>query len=415
MDTSPSKILSSSSSSSENHLESPQPKSSRSPPARLSTTADLQYADADTPSYHLDESGIKLSLSAAPPSELPSDIKDIMIHGFTELGVKRRHGLVDLAEKLQPSMKKAKTFDPDYFREDIMGLIRETYLSEEEKQLLANTQFRSVKNRLQQIVRDMFKSFKEALRSHDRDLSDSVFLELSQPSSSQSSSNQAASQITASSSSGSCYEIEEEDDGSNDDENDDDASDDGGGIRSGVVSAKNSRIEGEQKKPPAKGKPFLKKRRDSQATIDERSSLVETFNNPSRELFSRFLSDDTTAASTTASATSNELDGLVDATALDEERAVIVDVMRKLLVKIEENNIENSIDQNKHPLLYAVGSKSKKGGLFIKCGVTAGLIIKFNSRCRGYHPGKQRLIRYDVVLLFNRYYLESGSDKIFVL
>jgi len=55
--------------------------------------------------------------------------------------------------------------------------------------------------------------------------------------------------------------------------------------------------------------------------------------------------------------------------------------------------LTKALDKNKDPFLYAVYGTSTSGTNFIKCGCSAGITSKFKSRCKGYYPGQQKLIR----------------------
>lgn len=363
--------------------------------------------------------------------DLPSDVRDIMAQSFTELKNTVGRVLNSLVDKLQPFIEERKSFDPNEYKEEIKGIIRDNFLSEHEKRLLIKHQVqkRIKKNRIQQRVRDMFKTLKDFLRLRARSTGSSVFLGSSQASSTQDSS-QAASDITTSSN-GSSYqsgdneELEEDDSDDDDSAEDADNNDDENSI---VAESKEARQNTRQKEKstPTTRNVFLKKRQDSRSTANKRSALAKTFSESDRDLFSLFHSTDP-ATNTSESSMSNELD-VVDDTALEEiavvedvlnkllktvddtaveDRVVVEDVLTNLLVGVEEQLQPSSasvlaanepsdfvIDPNKHPLLYAVTGISKKGSNFVKCGVTAGRKVKFNSRCRGYHPGKQKLIRF---------------------
>lgn len=413
---------------------SPQPNSSyNSPkPALMDTGKNGLPPNDNVLNAHEDLPGTNNFLSSS--KKLSSEERDILARGFTEIGNKRRHQLDSLIEELQPFIKKRTTFDPDEFKEEIKGLIQDNYLTENEKRLLfdppKDETKKKTKNRIRQRVRNMYKSLKQLLKLHARSSStSSLFLDSSQASSSEASSSQASSQAASDmtmSSDGSLYHSadieEEEEDDSNDDESDE--HDDEKAIDVDSKEEARSKTRKKEKKPPTM---FMKKRKDPKSTVNKRSALVSVFNEGDRELFSLFHSVDP-ATNTSESSMSSELE-FVDDTALEdstvvkdvlntlltnvydtvvEDSAVVKDVLNNLLVGVEKQLQPSSsaaimpavteqsdvlIDPNKHPLLYAVTGISKRGSNFVKCGVTAGRKVKFNSRCRGYHPGKQKLIR----------------------
>eukprot|EP01036_Dinobryon_divergens_P031028 gene31028-40363_t len=405
--------------SSLSHVVPPQPNN-----AMIDTGEDANQPD-DALDLNLDSTGISISSAKT----LPPEVRDIMAQSFTELRNNREAVLGGLVDKLQPFIKKRGSFDPNEYKQEIKGVIRDNYLSETEKNLLIQRQVgkRKEKNRIQQRVRDMFETLKTLLRIRARSSVSSVYLGSSQGSSTQDSS-QAASDITTSSN-GSSYQPDdnEEEEDDSDDDNSAEEEDDKDDEKSIDVDSKEearSKTRQKEKKPPTTSKVFLKNRKDSKSTVNKRSALVRAFNEGDRELFSLFHSADP-ATNTSEPSMSNELE-VVDDTALEdtavvedvlntllktvhdtavEDRAVVEDVLNNPLVgfevqlqpssaAIQEANEQSDviIDPNKHPLLYAVAGISKKGSNFVKCGVTAGRKVKFNSRCRGYLPGKQKLI-----------------------
>jgi hypothetical protein len=322
---------------------------------------------------------------------LPADVRDIMAQSFTELKNNRGDVLGTLVEKLQPFIKTRKSFDPNNHIEEIKGKIRDNFLSENEKSLLIKRQVgeeSKKKNRIQQRIRDMFKTFKEFLRLHARSSVPSVFLESSQASSTQDSS-QAASGITTSSNgssykSGDNQELEEDDSDDDDSDIDDENSID---VNSKEVRSMTGQKE---KNTPTTSKVSLKRKKDSKSTASKRSALVRLFNQGDRELFNLFHSANP-ATNTSVSNMSNELEigddtaleesavvelvlkgllDIVDGTAVKESAVVVEDVLNDIPLGVEERLQSSSgaistdeqfdiiIDPNKHPLLYEVTALS---------------------------------------------------------